>query len=137
MDAIAPGETISLNYALVVGPAAFLGDAVNEAVVLDPLKRPLSNVARAKVSLQEDLLRSTSTIIGRVTEQSCDGDAEWARPIDRGIGVDGVRLYMETGAYVVSDIDGLFHFEGVSEGTHVVQVDEFGARISTSNKRVK
>ena len=124
MDAIAPGETISLSYALVVGPAAFLGDAVNEAVVLDPLKRPLSNVARAKVSLQEDLLRSTSTIIGRVTEQSCDGDAEWARPIDRGIGVDGVRLYMETGAYVVSDIDGLFHFEGVSEGTHVVQVDE-------------
>jgi len=47
-----------------------------------------------------------------VTEQSCDGEADWARPIERGIGVDGVRLYMETGAYVVSDQDGLFHFEG-------------------------
>jgi len=65
-----------------------------------------------------------STIIGRVTEQSCDGDADWARPIDRGIGVEGVRLYMETGAYVVSDPDGLFHFEGVKEGTHVVQVED-------------
>jgi len=124
MDALAPGETVTLNYALLVGPGAHLGDAVNEAVVLDPLMQPLSNVARAGVELREDLLRSTSTIIGRVTEQSCDGDADWARPIDQGIGVDGVRLYMETGAYVVSDSDGLFHFEGVSEGTHVVQVDE-------------
>ena len=124
MDALQAGETITLNYALLVGPGAHFGDAVNEAVVRDPMMQPVSNVARAGVELREDLLRSTSTIIGRVTEQSCDGDAEWARPIDRGIGVDGVRLYMETGAYVVSDVDGLFHFEGISEGTHVVQVDE-------------
>ena len=124
MNNLAPGETITLDYALLVGPGAHMGDAVNEAVVRDATFSPTSNTARAKVTLREDLLRSTSTIIGRVTEQSCDGDADWARPIDRGIGVDGVRLYMETGAYVVSDSDGLFHFEGVSEGTHVVQVDE-------------
>ena len=124
IDALAPGETVVLNYALLIGPGAHLGEAVNEAVVLDPLLQPLSNVARAGVNLREDLLRSTSTIIGRVTEQSCDGEADWARPIGKGIGVYGVRLYMENGAYVVSDPDGLFHFEGVSEGTHVVQVDE-------------
>ena len=124
MNALPAGETLSLNYTLLVGPGAHFGDAVNEAVVRDPLMNPISNVARAGVRLREDLLRSTSTIIGRVTEQSCDGDADWARPIDRGIGVEGVRLYMETGAYVVSDPDGLFHFEGVKEGTHVVQVDE-------------
>jgi len=124
MNALPSGEAITLSYALLVGPGAHLGDAVNEAVARDPLMQPISNVSRAGVTLREDLLRSTSTIIGRVTEQSCDGDADWARPIDRGIGVDGVRLYMETGAYVVSDPDGLFHFEGISEGTHVVQVDE-------------
>ncbi len=124
LNALGAGETIALNYALLVGPGAHFGDAVNEAVVRDPLMQPISNVARAGVRLREDLLRSTSTIIGRVTEQSCDGDADWARPINRGVGVDGVRLYMETGAYVVSDPDGLFHFEGVSEGTHIVQVDE-------------
>ncbi len=124
MNVLPAGETLSLNYTLLVGPGAHFGDAVNEAVVRDPLMNPISNVARAGVRLREDLLRSTSTIIGRVTEQSCDGDADWARPIERGVGVEGVRLYMETGAYVVSDPDGLFHFEGVSEGTHVVQVDE-------------
>jgi len=124
MANLPPGETVTLDYALLVGPGAHLGDAVNEAVVRDATFDPISNTARAKVTLREDLLRSTSTIIGRVTEQSCNGDTDWARPIERGIGVDGVRLYMETGAYVVSDQDGLFHFEGVSEGTHVVQVDE-------------
>ena len=121
---VAPGETVRLDYALLIGPGAALGDAVNEAVVRDEDGEIVSNVGRAAIKLREDLLRSTSTIVGRMTEQSCDGDEDWAREIDRGIGVEGVRLYMETGAYTVSDEDGLFHFEGVTEGTHVVQVDE-------------
>ena len=124
MGLVAPGETITLDYALQIGPGAHMGEAVNEAVVRDANGEQISNIARASITLREDLLRSTSTIIGRVTEKSCDGDQDWVRPINRGIGVSGVRLYMETGAYVVSDGDGLFHFEGVTEGTHVVQVDE-------------
>jgi len=124
MDLVAPGESVQLNYALLIGPGATLGDAVNEAVVRDGSGEQISNVARAGLTLREDLLRSTSTIVGRITEKSCDGDIDWVRPVERGIGVGGVRLYMETGAYVVSDSDGLYHFEGVSEGTHVVQVDK-------------
>ena len=124
MGMINPGQTVSLNYALEVGPGAALGDAVNEAVLRDGSGAPISNIARAAIKLREDLFRTRSTIVGRVSEQSCDGDEEWAREIVDGVGVEGVRLYMETGAYVVSDADGLFHFEGVSEGTHVVQVDE-------------
>ena len=123
MGVLQPGDSIQLDYALRVGPGAVLGSAVNEAVVRDGAGEPVSNVGRAGVELREDLLRTTSTIIGRVTEESCDIDSDWVRPIERGIGVPGVRLYMETGAYVVSDADGLYHFEGVSEGTHVVQVD--------------
>lgn len=121
---IAPGETVRLNYALLIGPGAALGDAVNEAIVRDNDGEIISNVGRAAITLREDLLRSTSTIVGRMTEKSCDGDEDWVREIERGVGVEGVRLYMETGAYTVSDEDGLFHFEGVTEGTHVVQVDE-------------
>ena len=124
MDLLNPGETITLDYALEIGPGAPMGDAVNEAVIRDTDGSQLSNVARAGIRLREDLLRSRSTIVGRISENSCDGDEEWAREIQRGDGVEGVRLYMETGAYVVSDLDGLFHFEGVTEGTHVVQVDK-------------
>jgi uncharacterized repeat protein (TIGR01451 family) len=39
-------------------------------------------------------------------------------------GVKGVRLYLEDGRFVDSDEQGLYHFEGVRPGTHVVQVDE-------------
>jgi len=124
MGILQPGDTITLDYALEIGPGAPLGDAVNEAVVRDNNGEQLSNIARAGVRLSEDLLRTRSTIVGRITEKSCDGDKEWARHVSRGEGVGGVRLYMETGAYVVSDSDGLFHFEGVTEGTHVVQVDK-------------
>ena len=123
MEAVAPGGSVRLDYALQIGPGAVFGTAVNEAVMRGPGGEAISNTGRAAIEIREDLLRQRSTIIGRMTEQSCDGDDPWVRPIERGIGVGGVRLYMETGAYTVSDADGLFHFEGVTEGTHVVQVD--------------
>ena len=124
MGILEAGQSITLDYALEIGPGAPLGDAVNEAVVRDGNGEQLSNISRAAIELREDLLRSRSTIVGRVSEKSCDENQNWARQVKRGEGVGGVRLYMETGAYVVSDPDGLFHFEGVREGTHVVQVDK-------------
>lgn len=124
MGVLGPGQSITLDYALEVGPGAPMGDAINRAVVQGIDGGQISNVARAEVTMREDLLRSRSTVVGRISENSCDGDQDWARDIERGIGVEGVRLYMETGAYAVSDIDGLFHFEGITPGTHVVQLDE-------------
>jgi len=118
------GASVTLNYTLEVGPGAPLGDAINEAVVLDSGGDQISNIGRAEVTLREELFRTRSTVIGRISEQSCDGDEEWAREINKGIGVEGVRVYMETGAYAVTDGFGLFHFEGVDENTHVVQLDE-------------
>jgi len=72
MGILAPGETIRLDYALQIGPGAPLGDAINRAVVRGSDDEQLSNVARAEVTLREDLLRSTSTVIGRISEKSCD-----------------------------------------------------------------
>ena len=47
----------------------------------------------------------------------CDDDARNLQ------GVEGIRVFLEDGRYVASDADGMFHFEGVSAGTHVVQLD--------------
>ncbi|MEM6947000.1 MAG: hypothetical protein AAF486_02805 [Pseudomonadota bacterium] len=123
MGRIEPGETVQLSYVLAVGPGTTLGTAENAALAVTPFGMALSNTAKAFVRIEEDLLRSEGFIIGRVASGACDGEADWAREVRDGIGVAGVRLYMETGDYVVSDEDGLFHFEGVSPGTHVVQVD--------------
>ncbi|MEM9739326.1 MAG: hypothetical protein AAF829_05615 [Pseudomonadota bacterium] len=124
LDRIEAGATVILTYVLSVGPGTPLGEAENSAIAVTPLGSPMSNVAKAVVQIREDLLRSQSFIVGRVAENACDGEDEWARALHDGVGVEGVRIYLETGEYVVSDADGLFHFEGVEPGTHVVQVDE-------------
>ncbi|NNL88487.1 MAG: hypothetical protein HKP25_05400, partial [Marinicaulis sp.] len=54
---------------------------------------------------------------------ACTPDDKWPRKNIRGDGVEGIRLYMETGAYVSTDEDGLYHFEDVEAGVHVVQID--------------
>ena len=120
---ILPGEASALTYVTVVSAGTPLGEAVNEIVALDLSDEQISNRAEAAIIVREDLLRSTLTIVGRVAEDACRPDQEWARDIEEGVGVENVRLYLETGDYVVTDQDGLFHFEGVLPGTHVVQVD--------------
>lgn len=118
------GERVELTYLAAVGPGTPLGEAVNQVVAISPTGAALSNAAEAAVQIDDDFLTSHLTIVGRVAEAACRPEAAWARSIEDGAGVAGVRLYMETGRYVVTDADGLFHFEGVRPGTHVVQVDE-------------
>ncbi len=122
--AVRVGEITRVTYLAVIGPGAQEGDLVNQAVALNSSGGVLSNVAEAVVRLEEDLLTSRLTIVGRVADAACSPDDEWARPLQDGIGIAGVRLYMETGRYVVTDEDGLYHFEGIKPGTHVVQIDE-------------
>jgi uncharacterized repeat protein (TIGR01451 family) len=119
-----PGERVEITYLAAVGPGAPIGEAINRVVAVSPTGAALSNAAEAAVQIEEDFFTSHLTIVGRVAEAACRPDDAWARSIEDGAGIAGVRLYMETGRYVVTDADGLFHFEGVTPGTHVVQVDE-------------
>ncbi len=118
------GETLNLTYVTEVGAGLHKGESFNTIVARNGNGQNVSNIARAGITLREDLLRSTSTLVGRVAEQACDADQDWARDLKDGKGVKGVRLYMENGAYALTDQDGLYNFQGVKTGTHVVQIDE-------------
>ena len=120
---VAPGESAVLTYVTNVAAGVPVGTAVNSAIAVNNGGERISNRSEAAVYIREDLLRSRLTIIGRVAENACDADDDWARELEDGQGVENVRLYMETGEYVVTDEDGLYHFENVKPGTHVVQVD--------------
>ncbi|MEO1405475.1 MAG: hypothetical protein AAFV54_03165, partial [Pseudomonadota bacterium] len=124
LGSVGANQTISLSYATLVSAGASLGEAVNEAFVVDEDGVRVSNRTEAAIFVREDLLRSRLTIVGQVVEGACEPSQEWARDLYDGVGVGGVRLYLETGDYVVTDEDGLYHFENVLPGTHVVQVDE-------------
>lgn len=113
---LAPGATVELRYVVTIAPGAPIGEALNRARVLGG-GALASNEAAASVRLRPLLFTDAMTIIGRVTEGNC-GD-----PVDRRKGVPGIRLLMEDGTFVVTDRDGLYHFEGVRAGRHVVQID--------------
>jgi uncharacterized repeat protein (TIGR01451 family) len=110
-DLAAAGKA-DISYVAEVGAGAVPGKAVNTAVAAGSLG-VVSNSARATVLVTEDLFMSKTTIVGRVLE-GC-GDA--------GRGIEGVRIYLEDGSYVVTDKNGMYHFAAVNPGTHVVQLD--------------
>ncbi len=116
---VQPSATVELAYVLEVASGAREGDAVNRAQAVSAVGLPMSNRAEAAVRVSDDFLRSGLTIVGRIVESDCSVDGA-----TEAKGLEGVRLYMETGATVVSDENGLYHFEDVTPRTHVVQVDE-------------
>lgn len=118
------GEVLTVSYVLEVGPGAPENEAVNSAIAIDANGAPASNRAEAAILIEDDFLRDQSTILGRIAANACTWDENDNPKITKGIGVQGVRLYLETGATVTTDEDGLYHFEAVTPGTHVVQVDE-------------
>ncbi|MCK5644112.1 MAG: DUF11 domain-containing protein, partial [Gammaproteobacteria bacterium] len=112
-----PGDSVEIKYVTEVGAGAENGDAVNTAVAIDNLG-VTSNTALAVVKIFEDLIKSRSFIVGKVINADCGED-------DRNLpGFPNARIYMEDGSYVVTDEEGLYHFEGVTPGVHVVQLDK-------------
>ncbi|MFZ5619150.1 MAG: hypothetical protein ACOZAA_17695, partial [Pseudomonadota bacterium] len=119
---VAPSTTVELSYVVEIGAGAKAGVAVNRAQAVNGAGAPVSNRAEAAIEVGDDFFRSSLTIAGRIIENGCD--APGGEGQTSGEGVAGVRLYMETGATVVSDENGLYHFENVTPRTHVVEVDE-------------
>lgn len=113
---LAPAQSLDVTYVVSVKPGAATGEALNR-VLGSGSNGATSNEAAASVRVRPLLFTDGFTIIGRVTEGAC-GD-----PVSKRKGLSGIRLLMEDGTYVSTDRDGLYHFEGVRVGRHVVQLD--------------
>jgi len=113
---IAAGRSLDITYLVEVTPGAPTGEAVNRARA--SVAGYQSNEAISAVRIKPLLFSDATTIIGRVTEGDCND------PLRGRKGVAGVRLMLEDGTLVTTDRDGLYHFEGVRAGTHVVQLDQ-------------
>jgi uncharacterized repeat protein (TIGR01451 family) len=113
---LAPGQSVAFTYVVEVAVATPLGPAVNIATATGN-GGITSNTAKAEILVKEDLFSSRTTVVGRVFPNGCpNGTAE-------SEGLAGVRLYLEDGTYVVTDQQGMYHFEGLRAETHVVQLD--------------
>lgn len=115
LGTLAPGARASVRYVTEIAVAA-PGKAINLASATSN-GAVRSNTAEAAVTVREDLMRSRSILMGRVIVTNPD-DADKGND-----GLAGVRIYLEDGSFVVTDKRGMFHFEGIKPGTHVVQMD--------------
>ena len=120
-----PGSgSMSLRYVAAVSAGAQPGQAENTAQALGSIS---SNVARASVLVNEDLNRSRSILLGRVTQvASCEagqGD-DGSESAPASLGLKGVRVLLEDGTYIITDQEGRWHADNLRPGTHVVQLDE-------------
>ena len=104
---------VAITYVVEVGAVTTYGNATNTAQAVSYAHS--SNISTWTVEVVEDLFMSMTTIVGRVSADSC-GEKE-------GTSLEGVRIYLEDGSYVITDKNGMYHFEGITPGTHVVQLD--------------
>ncbi|MFY7835722.1 MAG: isopeptide-forming domain-containing fimbrial protein [Novosphingobium sp.] len=112
---IAAGQTVKITYAMTARPDAPAGEASNLVQLAD--ERGQTTTAQARVKIEDEVLASRMTLIGRVSAGDCN--------VREGrSGIPGVRVMLEDGSFAITDADGRYHFEGLVPGTHVVQVAE-------------
>ncbi len=113
---LAPGRSVKIRYVTELTVAVRSEELINVASATAS-GGVVSNEARARVRVRNELFSDRSFIVGRVVAGGCD-----ASTVDAP-GVEGVAIYLEDGRYAVTDREGRYHFEGVTPGAHVVQAD--------------
>ena len=101
------GDEMMLDFVLQVGIKSD-----NEVTIIASAVAEGFSSNRAKQSIvveNQELMLNRSTIVGTVSVDK--------KP------VKSVRIYLEDGTFTLTDSEGKYHFEGVTSGTHVVQID--------------
>ncbi|WP_261803283.1 DUF11 domain-containing protein [Variovorax sp. PAMC26660] len=132
---LAADQSAVLRYRVRIGVGAPTnGDAINRARANSG--RMQSNLASWTVRVTGGVFSDDAFLFGKVyMDCKRDGRQEGSDEI----GVPGVRLYMEDGTHVVTDVEGKWSLYGLKPITHVLRVDQttlpLGARLELLDNR--
>ncbi|MBI5558731.1 MAG: DUF11 domain-containing protein [Deltaproteobacteria bacterium] len=114
--ALAAGEVKSIEYLAAVG-AVKQGVAMSSSHAVANAGAAESNLAEHAARVFDELMRDRALLMGQVIlddpGDEPSGESDLA----------GMRIYMEDGRYAITDERGMFHFDNVVPGSHVVQFD--------------
>jgi len=124
-----PSEVVTISYVAMVTAGIENNEAINRAWV-ESIIAGSSNVASVRLKIERELQNDRGMIIGGVYDKDGDCNETTAQAMNendkiRRCGVEGVKLYMEDGRYVVTDKNGKYHFVDIMSGTHVLQIDKY------------
>jgi uncharacterized repeat protein (TIGR01451 family) len=116
------GSSVTLKYKVVVKGNVKRGTNTNVVKVTgrDGRGVNLTATARADVSISWDSVEKYGKIKGRVFY---DKNKNGIKNVDEE-GIPGITILIERGTKIVTDKDGLFLFEKVRPGNHLVAIDE-------------
>lgn len=110
------GLPIIITYVAQVSPAASFDEIIRTRTDVDGARlRRSFDTHDLKVLAPFDL--DTIAILGDVTVGACGEESA-------AMNLSGIRVFLETGEYAVTDVDGRFSFRDIEHRDHVVQIDE-------------
>ncbi|NMA45590.1 MAG: DUF11 domain-containing protein, partial [Lentisphaerae bacterium] len=122
LGTMAPNSSVTIVYACVVTTDARPGHNINNVSVSAflPMGSRLEADSGAEVEVELGIFHNDSIIFGRVfVDQNDDHVQNHAEP-----GIEGVRLILEDGTFVLTDREGKYHFSGIKPGMRVLRLDE-------------
>jgi len=126
---VANKEVVEIRYRVRLGVGSDLGDGINRAQAKAPYARS-SLVATAKVEVTRGVFTREACVVGKVfvdcnqnkVQDACvddtNGKCSTGEP-----GIPGVRLYMEDGTNITTDVNGQYSICGIRAISHVMKVD--------------
>jgi uncharacterized repeat protein (TIGR01451 family) len=112
-----------VTYRVQIGAGTPLGESVNSARAMSVLSGVTSNIATATVRVTRGLFTDQGIVTGKVFLRCDDCGSDDPVLANDGLGVPGIRIWMEDGTSAVTDNEGNFTFVGVSPRLHVIKID--------------
>lgn len=120
IGAVNVGASVVLTYRVRITAATQLGNNKNVAVAATADGGTKSGPASATTRVTGGLFSERGAIAGKVyTQCNCKSQMQEAGEV----GIPGVRVYLEDGSSVVTDVEGKYNFYGVSNRLHIVKID--------------
>jgi uncharacterized repeat protein (TIGR01451 family) len=113
----------SVKYRVQIGAGTPFGEAVNLARAMSVLTGVTSNTATATLRVTAGLFTDEGIVTGKVFLRCDDCGSDDPVLANDGLGVPGIRIWMEDGTSAVTDNEGNFTFVGVSPRLHVIKID--------------
>lgn len=129
---LSAGASVELSYVALVTAGIIDHKATNRAWASSRYGGT-SNIAKVTLQIKEELYRSHGYIMGQVYDANVTKDTNNTKNttdsnVSQKYGIEGVKLYMEDGRFVVTDAQGKYHFIDVTNGSHIVQIDDMSIK---------